>query len=72
MSDTVGSYRPENKFSPEVAQELHNTNLVLRMDGKIKEIKNFAQSCLVDWKSRGIDTQAIEDLALIIQKLDSI
>jgi len=56
-----------NEQPPELTREIHVSNLVIRMDAKIKEIIDYAKMYTGQF-----EPEADEVLKTIIEKLDSI
>ena len=55
------------KIRPELTREIHNSNMIIHMDGRIQEVKNYAQMYIGEFES-----EADEVLKTIVEKLDKI
>ena len=61
MSDAYGTSNPD----PELANEIHNSNRILKMDSKVREIIDYA-------KQHTFDGEAGDVLKTIIDKLEEV
>ena len=62
MSDALGTYQPD----PEFVNQVHNSNRILRMDAKIKEVIDY----LKNWEEENYPPEHVIKTA--IEKLENV
>ena len=65
MSESIMISSP-GKIDPALVNEIHNSNRIIQMDGKIKEVIDF----LKNWKEEKVPPDEV--ISMAIEKLDTI